>query len=80
MFANKQTKKKQRKTTTSEALQLKNKQRELRCDYFIVTHCIINYSVVDELSTLKNSVFRRSKITRDGHTDGRTDTTSYRDA
>ena len=44
----------------------------IRCDCF-VTHCIIVSVVIDKLFNLRNSVFRRSKITRDGHTDLQTD-------
>ena len=59
----------------------------IRCDYLVVTHCIIVYDI-GRFSTHKNLDFRRLKITRDGRTDGptdgrtdgRTDTTSYRDA
>ena len=55
----------------------------IRCDYFIVCHCVIVYDVIDKLFTLKSSFFRHLKITRDRPMDlrtyGRTDTTSYRD-
>ena len=40
----------------------------IRCDFFIVTHCVIIFDVISELSTLRNGVFRRSKITQDGRT------------
>ena len=44
----------------------------IRCDYLVVTHCIIIYDI-GRFSTLKNLDFRRLKITRDGRTDGPTD-------
>ena len=51
----------------------------IRCDFFIVTHCVIVFYVISELSTLRNGVFRGSKIAQDGRTDGRT-RISYQDA
>ena len=64
----------------------------IRCDLFVGTHLSLLSSllllVIWSLSNLKNSDFRRSKITRDrrtdgrtdGPTDGRTDRPSYRDS
>ena len=43
-------------------------RRYIRCDYFIVTHCIIDYDVVWWLFTLKNGCNHCLKTTRDSGT------------
>ena len=55
-------------------------RRYIRCDCFIVTSCTINYDGIWCFFVLKNGHIRCSKITQDGPTNGRADTTSYRDA
>ena len=45
----------------------------IRCDYFIVTHCLIDHVCFWWLFTLTNGCIRCSKITRDIQTDRPTD-------
>ena len=44
----------------------------IRCDYLVVTHCIIVIYDIGRFSILKNFDFQCLKITRDGRTDLRT--------
>ena len=52
----------------------------IRCDFLVVTHCSIVNFIIWGLSIVRIHDFRLSKITWDGRTDGRSDTTCYRDA
>ena len=51
-----------------EILEIQVPWGNIGCDYYIVTHCIINFDVIWWFGH-----FRRSKITRDRRTDGPTD-------
>ena len=55
-------------------------QGYIRCDYFIVTHCIIVSDFIWWFLILKNGHICHSKITRGIRKDGPTDMTFYRDA
>ena len=54
--------------------------RTFWCHLCIVHACLMVHVKFRRHRSIGNDYFRRSKITRDGRTDGRTDTTSYRDA